>query len=408
MKPAADAGPVHWRRRIYFVLDAGMSSEPLAALVHRLLIGLVVVSVAAIVLDTVPHLARRYGLLFAAVEMIAVAAFSVEYALRLWSAPEYGPYAHLSDWAARWSFAKSPAALIDILSIMPFYLALVVPADADLRVLVMLRLLRFFKLGRYSPGMRSLMAVLEAERKALFACVVVLFGLVLVTATAMHFIEHDAQPDKFGSIPDAMWWAIVTLTTVGYGDVVPITLLGRIVAGFTMLMGVMMLALPIGIVANAFADEIHKREFVVNWSMLARVPLFAHLSAAEIAEMMTYLRAQTAAAGDVIVRRGEPAHAMYFIASGAVEVELPNQTVELGEGSFFGERALLHKSPRSATVRAVRSTKLLLLDAADLHALMERHPALRQRIEAVESERAAINAGMQGDLDSADVQHPDK
>jgi voltage-gated potassium channel len=407
MKPAGDAGHVRWRRRIYFVLEAGMSSELGATLVHRGLIGLVIASVAAIVLDTVPDLALRYGPLFIAIEVIAVTAFSVEYALRLWSAPEYGLYAHLSAWAARWSFVKTPAALIDLLSIMPFYLALVVPADADLRVLVMLRLLRFFKLARYSPGMRSLVAVLEAERKALFACAVVLFGLVLVTATAMHFIEHDAQPDKFGSIPAAMWWAIVTLTTVGYGDVVPITLLGRIVAGFTMLLGVIMLALPIGIIANAFADEIHKREFVVNWSMLARVPLFAHLSAAEIAEIMDYLRAQAAAAGDVIVRRGEPAQAMYFISSGAVEVELPNQPVELGEGQFFGERALLHKSPRSATVRALRPTKLLLLDAADLHALMERHPALRQRIEAVDRERAAINAGMQGDLDPAEVQNPD-
>ena len=406
MNPAADPEPLRWRRRIHFILDAGMSTEPVTTFVHRLLIGLVITSVTAIVLDTVPDLSRRYGLLFTAIEMIAVALFSLEYALRLWCAPEYGPIAHLSAWAARWSFAKSPAALIDLLSILPFYLALVVPADADLRVLVMLRLLRFFKLARYSPGMRSLVAVLEAERKALFACAVVLLGLVLVTATAMHFVERDAQPDKFGSIPAAMWWAIVTLTTVGYGDVVPVTLLGRIVAGFTMLMGVMMLALPIGIVANAFADEIHKREFVVNWSMLARVPLFAHLSAAEIAEVMTYLRAQTAAAGDILVRRGEPAHAMYFIASGAVEVELPNQPVVLGEGSFFGERALLHKSPRSATVRAIRPTKLLLLDAADVHALMERHPALRERIEAVERERATINAGMQGDLDTAELQNP--
>ena len=407
MKPAADAGRMRLRRRVHFVLDASMSAEPLAPFVHRALIGLVVASVAAIVLVTVPDLAQRYGLLFTAIEVIAVGAFSVEYALRLWSAPEFGPYAHLPAWRARWDFAKTPLALIDLLSILPFYLAFVAPADADLRILVMLRLLRFFKLARYSPGMRSLVAVLEAERKALGACAIVLFGLVLVTATAMHFLEHDAQPDKFGSIPEAMWWAIVTLTTVGYGDVVPITPLGRVVGGFTMIMGVVMLALPIGIIANAFSEEIHKREFVINWNMLARVPLFAQLSAAEIAEIMGYLRAHMAAAGDVIVRRGEPAHAMYFIASGAVEVELPNQPVILGEGQFFGERALLHKSPRGATVRAVRPTKLLLLDATDFHALMERHPALRQRIRAVERDRAAMNAGMR-DLDRAELQNPEE
>lgn len=406
MKTPADTVPVRWRRRVYFVLDAGLSPESLATLVHGLLIGLVIASVAAIVLVTVPRYAARYGFFFTVIEIVAVAAFTVEYVLRLWSAPEHGPYAHLSSWAARWRFAKSPLALIDLFSILPFYLAFVVPTSADLRILVMLRLLRFFKLARYSPGMRSLVAVLEAERKALFACAVVLFGLVLMMATAMHFIEHTAQPDKFGSIPQAMWWAVITLTTVGYGDVVPVTPLGRLVAAFTMLMGIMMLALPIGIVANAFAEEIHKREFVVNWSMLARVPLFAQLSAAEIAEVMTYLRAQTAAGGDVVERRGEPAHAMYFIASGAVQVELPNQSVELGEGQFFGERALLHGTARSATVRAVRATKLLSLEATDLGALMERHPELRQRIEAVERERAAINAEMQGDLDRAELQTP--
>ncbi len=244
--------------------------------------------------------------------------------------------------------------------------------------------------------------MLEAERRALFACAVVLFGLVLVTATAMHFFEHDAHPDKFGTIPDAIWWAIVTLTTVGYGDIVPITLAGRIVASFTMLMGLMMIALPIGIVATAFADEIHKREFVVNWSMLARVPLFAHLSAAEIAEIMPYLRAQAVAAGDLIVRRGDPAYAMYFIAGGAVEIDML-RPVTLREGQFFGERALLHNIPRSATVRAVQPTKLLLLDAADFHTLMERHPVLRQHIEEVDRERAAINVGFDGDLDAAEL-----
>jgi voltage-gated potassium channel len=367
--------------------------------VHGLLVGLVIASVAAVVLATVPDYAQRFGLLFTAIEVVAVSVFSVEYGLRLWSAPEYGPFAQLGAWRARWAFAKSAPALIDLLSVAPFYLALVVPAD--LRVLVMLRLMRFFKLARYSPGMRTLVAVLNAERKALFACAIVLFGLVLVTATAMHFVEHDAQPEKFGTIPDAMWWAIVTLTTVGYGDVVPVTALGRLVAAFTMIMGLMMLALPIGIVANAFAEEIHKREFVINWSMLARVPLFAHLSAAEIAEIMPYLRAQTAAAGDIIVRRGETVHEMFFIASGAVEVELPNP-MQLGEGHFFGERALLHKIPRSATVRALRPTKLLLLDAADLHRLMERFPELRRHIEEVERERAGLNAAVSGDLDPAE------
>ena len=115
----------------------------------------------------------------------------------------------------------------------------------------------------------------------------------------------------------------MTLTTVGYGDVVPVTLAGRIVAGCTMVTGMLMLALPIGIVATAFSEEIHKREFVVTWGMLSRVPLFASLNASEIAEVMPYLRAQTIPADTLIVRKGDPARCMYFIST-AVEVELPS------------------------------------------------------------------------------------
>lgn len=256
-----------------------------------------------------------------------------------------------------------------------------------MRILILLRLLRFFKLARYSPGMRSLMAALEAERKALFASSVVLLGLVLVAAAAMHLVEHDAQPEAFGSIPSAMWWAVVTLTTVGYGDVVPVTLAGRIVASLTMLAGLMMIALPIGIVANAFAEEIHRREFVVTWGMIARVPLFASLSASEIAEVMNYLRAQTVPTGEIIVRRGDDATCMYFIAGGEVEVESRKGPIRLGEGHFFGEMALLQRTKRSSTVRSTQPSKLLVLDAGDLHALMERNPLIASRIEAVAKER---------------------
>ena len=372
------------RRRIHYLLDAG-GSDLASRIVHRFLIALVIASISVVVLETVPDLAMRFGTLFTIIEITAVVVFTLEYLLRLWSAPDHTPYSELTPGQARWSFVLTGSALIDLLSIVPFYLAIFVPAD--LRILLLFRLLRFFKLARYSPGMRSLMAALEAERKALFASAVVLFGLVLIAAAAMHLVEHEAQPDRFGSIPESMWWAIVTLTTVGYGDVVPITVAGRIVAGFTMLAGLMMLALPIGIVANAFAEEIHRREFVVTWGMLARVPLFSSLSAAEIAEVMNYLRAQTVPTDTIIVRRGEVATCMYFIASGEVEIEVASGPVRLGEGHFFGELALLHQRRRNATIRSVAPTKLLVLDGNDLHALMERNPHISQAIEAVAASR---------------------
>ncbi len=374
-----------FRRRVHLVLDSAIATEIWTLLLHRTYVTLVLTSVAAVVLESMPELAIRYASWFDVVEMLSLGAFTVDYMLRLWSAPEHTPYAEMHPWRARWEWARTGWAIIDLLSILPFVLAFFVPAD--FKVLVLLRLLRFFKLARYSAGMRSLLAALEAERKALMASMMVLLGLVLVTASAMHLFEHEAQPEKFGSIPDAMWWAIVTLTTVGYGDVVPVTVAGRIVAGFTMIMGLMMLALPIGIVANAFAEEIHRREFVVTWGMLARVPLFSSLDAAEIAEVMRYLRSQTMPAQTLIVRKGEDARCMYFVAAGEVEVEATSGPVRLGEGRFFGEMALLRNQPRNANIRSVTPVKLLLLDGVDLRSIMDRNPEIQRRIEAVMAER---------------------
>jgi voltage-gated potassium channel len=385
------------RQRVHFILDSGLSADRTTVLVHQLLIGLVLLSVCEVVLESVPRLAAQYHLLFRSIEIVAVAVFTLEYGLRLWSAPENTAFSGMPDCAARWAFAKTPSALIDFLTILPLYLSFFF-WFADFKILLLLRLLRFFKLARYSPGMRSLVAVLEAERKALFASGVVLLGLVLVAASAMHLVERDAQPDKFGTIPDAMWWAVVTLTTVGYGDVTPITVAGRLVASVTMFMGLMMIALPVGIVATAFSEEIHRREFVVTWSMIARVPLFSALDAAEIAEIMQYLRAQAAPAGQRIVRRGDEATSMYFIASGLVEVELPQHRIKLGEGQFFGEVALLRRTRRTATVRAITPTKLLVLDASDLSLLMERNPDLARRVENVVRERTESLEQSKGDM----------
>ncbi len=378
--------PVTLRRRIHLMLDSSVATDLTTVLLHRSFVLLVLISVAAVVLESMPRMAEKYEHWFLLVENLSLAVFSIDYALRLWSAPEHTPYSEMHPWRARWSYMITGWAIIDLLSILPFVLAFFVPAD--FKILLLLRLIRFFKLARYSAGMRSLMAALEAERKALLASMTVLLGLVLVAASAIHLFEHEAQPDKFGSIPDSMWWAIVTLTTVGYGDVVPVTVGGKLVAGFTMIMGLMMLALPIGIVANAFAEEIHRREFVVTWGMLARVPLFASLDAAEIAEVMRYLRAQTIPADTLVVRKGEEARCMYFVAAGEVEVETPTGGVKLGEGSFFGEMALMRRLPRNANIRSLTAVKLLILDGVDLHSIMDRNPEIRNRIEAIIAQRS--------------------
>jgi voltage-gated potassium channel len=191
------------------------------------------------------------------------------------------------------------------------------------------------------------------------------------------------QPDKLGTIPNALWWAIATLSTVGYGDVVPITAVGRLIAAATMFVGLIMIALPVGIVANAFAEEIHRREFVITWGMVAKVPLFSGLNANEIADIMRLLRSRQVEAGAIIVRRGEPAHSMYFIAAGEVEIELPHERRRLGVGHFFGEVAVLRRARRAADVTALTRASLLVLDAHDLHALMERDERIAERIREV-------------------------
>src|SRR5664280_3687568 len=155
---------------------------------------------------------------------------------------------------SRLKYALSPAGIVDLIAVLPFWFAFVLPDD--LRLLLVLRIVRFFKFARYSPAMRSLLDVLSRERRALFGCLVITLGTALVAAALMHLAEGKVQPDKLGTIPDALWWSIVTLGTIGYGDVVPITVLGKLIATGTIFIGVIMMALPVGIIATAFAEPV--------------------------------------------------------------------------------------------------------------------------------------------------------
>ncbi|MDO8533866.1 MAG: cyclic nucleotide-gated ion channel [Xanthobacteraceae bacterium] len=375
------------RHRIYEILEHGAISDHIGRFISRMLVLLIIVNLVAVALESVRELGDRFELLFFAIEAISLVVFTVEYVLRVWVAVEHERYLKLAPITMRLKYALSPSGLIDLLAVAPFWIALL--TGTDLRVLLVFRMVRFLKLTRYSPGMRSLLDSLYAERRALFGCLVILIGATMVAASVMHLIEGAAQPDKFGTIPDAMWWAIVTLATVGYGDVTPITPLGKLFGSVVILAGLIIVALPVGIIATAFANEIHRRDFVVTWSMVARVPLFAELEAADIADISRLLRAQMVEAGTVIVRRGETGHSMYFVARGEVEIQLPHRQVRLGVGDFFGEVAVLRQSRRSATVTAVTRTNLLVLDAHDLEALMDREQRIADRIQEVMRSRIA-------------------
>jgi voltage-gated potassium channel len=375
------------RHRTYEVLEQALPGDNVARWVHIGLMAWIVASVAAVVLESVPSYREAFELEFLVVEVASIAVFTAEYVLRLWASVDYPPYRHLGGLRARLRFALTGGAVVDLLAILPFYLSLVM--ETDFRVFIVFRLVRFLKLARYSPGMRSLYEAVFEERRALAACLIILSGLVLASASIMHLVERTAQPDKFGTIPDAMWWAVITLATVGYGDVVPITVLGKIVASVTALMGLIMIALPVGIVATAFAEVIHRRDFVVTWGMIARVPLFADLGAEEVSQILQLLRSQAAESGEIIVRKGDVGHSMYFIASGQVEIELPHgKHALLGDGQFFGEMAVLKSARRSATIRALTRTQLLVLDASDLRLLMASRPDIAARIREVAAARA--------------------
>jgi voltage-gated potassium channel len=373
------------RRRLYEILEHGAIGDRTGLIVGRLIVVLIIVNLVAMTLESVPALEAQYAPLFTAIELVSLVVFTVEYALRVWVAAEHAPHRQASERKARWKFVTSPLGIIDLLAVLPFWFAFALPAD--FRILLVFRMVRFLKLTRYSPAMRSLLDVLYRERRALVGCFVILIGATLIAASIMHVVERHAQPDKFGTIPDAMWWAIVTLSTIGYGDVIPATALGRIVGTITIFVGLIMVALPIGIVATAFADEIHRRDFVVTWDMVARVPLFAHLPARDIADIMRLLRAQQVEPGATIARRGEPAHSMYFVAAGEVEIALKHEHVRVGAGHFFGEIAALRRARRSATATAITRASLLVLDAHDLHALMEREPRIAAHIREVARSR---------------------
>jgi len=390
------------RHRVYLVLEQGLIGDSLSIAVDRALMLLILTNLVAVALESVPELHSQYAAAFVTIELFSLVVFSIEYALRLWAAVEHGPHRHLNALRARLKYALSPSGIIDLIAVLPFWFALVLPDD--LRLLVVFRIVRFFKIVRYSPAMRSLLDVLYRERRALFGCLVITLGTALVAAALMHLVEGKIQPNKLGTIPDALWWAVVTIGTVGYGDVVPITALGKLLATATIFAGLIMMALPIGIIATAFAEQIHRRDFIVTWSMIARVPLFAELDAAAISDIMELLRAQVVEADEVIVRAGDPAHSMYFIAAGEVEVALKKERIRLGVGQFFGEVAVLRRARRSATATAITRTNLLVLAAQDLHALMERSPRVAQHIKDVVEKRVGRErVSSEGDIVAEEI-----
>jgi voltage-gated potassium channel len=306
--------------------------------------------------------------------------------LRLYACVEDPRERYRGGIAGRIRFALTPLAIVDLIAIAPLFFILFGVDAAQLRLL---RILRVFKLAHHSPALAMLGRVVYNERKNLGGAVIILAVLLVLSSSAIYYLEREAQPKAFGSIPDAMWWAMAALTTVGYGDVTPVTALGRVVGGFVTVLGVGMFALPTGILASGFVDEAKRRDFAVTWALVAGVPLFAGLVAPRIAEIVSSLKTHITEPGEIIVRQGDDGHSMYIIAAGEAQVEFGpgRDPALLRGGDIFGELALLERKPRSATVRALTECRLLELSAAEFHALMEIHSDLRSIVHRIAATR---------------------
>ncbi|MEM8771574.1 MAG: cyclic nucleotide-gated ion channel [Pseudomonadota bacterium] len=369
------------KAHVYKILEAGHSHDWQSRTFESAMATLIVLNVVAFSLETVPSIHDAHEVFFRIFDLVSIGIFSLEYAARLWVCTEHPPFRGLPSWRARLKFARSPLMVVDFLAVAPFYLGFLVAMD--LRVLRILRLLRFFKLARFSPAFNTMLRVLARERSALLGVLIVLIGMIIIAASLLYLAEGGLPDSQFATVPEAMWWAIATLTTVGYGDVTPATPFGKFLAGIVMISGLGFFALPIGIIASGFMDEFRRQDFIVSWGMAARTPVFADLSPSEIAELLGVLKARTAPAGSIIASDGERPGALFMIGSGQVEIrdaDRPElEAVHLEEARYWGARSLL-TGVQGETAIAVSTCDLIVLDQEDFRTLGRTRPQLHARL----------------------------
>ena len=240
------------RTRCWELLEPGSEKDSLSKKVDIFLLLLISLNVFSVILETVDQLYNKYEKVFLYFEIFSVLIFTIEYFLRIWSCVSEKKFGK-NNLNKRIRFVFTFSAIIDLIAILPSLIALIYPS-VDLRFIRALRIVRLLKFSRYSSSINSLLSVLWDQRRSFGAAFFILFIALIIASSGMYLVEKDVQPDKFGSIPDAMWWAVVTLTTVGYGDVTPITSVGRIFGSIIIILGIGTVALPSGILAAAFSD----------------------------------------------------------------------------------------------------------------------------------------------------------
>ncbi len=251
-----------WRNITYFVLDGQDDTHPASRTVSRFIITLIIANGIAVMLESNPKIHYQYAHLFAAFEVFSVIVFTVEYLARLWAATEFPKYAGMNPILARIRWIFRPMPIVDLLAILPFYMSLVVPID--LRYLRLFRLLRLLKLSHHFDGLEVFAIVLRREAGAIAGALTIMMIITIVSACLMFTVENSAAPGHFESVSQAIWWAVVTLTTVGYGDITPITFPGKLLGIAIMILGVGTMALPAGILAARFSEELRTRRELIQ------------------------------------------------------------------------------------------------------------------------------------------------
>jgi len=246
---AAGTAAISKRARVHVILS-GRGEDRLSRWVTFGLVVLILANAVAVIVGTVPAIEARWGAALEAFELFSVTLFALEYGLRVWSCREAAPFAR--PLRGRLRFMLTPMALIDLVAFLPALLPWLGLDMRYVRILRLARLLRLAKLGRYSEAMQRLMLAIQLKREELVLSVVLMLLMLIIASSLMYAVEHDAQPAGFSSIPGTMWWGIMTLTTVGYGDVYPITALGKFFAALIAVMGVGLFAMPVGIIGSAF------------------------------------------------------------------------------------------------------------------------------------------------------------
>jgi len=242
------------KQKIYNIIREDDENSLIAQIFDSIIIALIIINVIAVIVDTF-SLPSWISPILNALEIISVVVFSVEYVLRVWTADEM--YPELTTFRAMIKYMFSFMAVIDLLAILPFYIPVLIPVDLRvLRALRIFRILRIFKVNRYTDALTSIGDVLKSKKSQLLSSLLVVMLLMIMAAVIMYNVESDAQPEAFNNAFDALWWAVATFTTVGYGDIYPVTVIGKILSEIIALLGIGLVAVPTGIISAGFIEQI--------------------------------------------------------------------------------------------------------------------------------------------------------